>query len=51
LNFNEKLFDEMKMENNICFHSIMVIIKYFDFFIVSELNEGVGSSTDFDVGV
>jgi hypothetical protein len=41
----------MKMENNICFHSIMVIIKYFDFFIVSELNEGVGSSTDFDVGV
>jgi hypothetical protein len=29
----------------------MVIIKYFDFFIVSELNEGVGSSTDFDVGV
>jgi hypothetical protein len=29
----------------------MIIIKYFDFFIVSELNEGVRNLTDFDVGV
>jgi len=51
LNFNEELFDKMKMENNICFHSIMAIVNYFDFFIASELDEGVGSSMDFDVGV
>jgi len=49
LNFNEELFDKMKMENNICFHSIMAIVNYFDFFIATKLDEGVGSPMDVDV--
>jgi len=46
LSFTEYLFDDMKMEDIICFHFILVAINFLEFFIIREMEKGVGNLVD-----
>jgi hypothetical protein len=53
-NFDEKLFDKMKMKNNICFNYVVATANStnsYEFFNFEEMEKGVGCLMDPIIGV